>query len=192
MIEVFAYDTNRYQFRQWAQSTLNFEDLEALHEHPCGGAAIPTHRAYRFTQQMKAAFVGKIRETYGDFVREYCAPRVSFTPWIEIYPNFRVHERGRETTSPLHRDRDYLKERGSMKIWLPFTRVAGGGTLWVESEEGKNDLRPYDMQYGQALFFDSLNLLHGCRFNDSENTRVSIDFIIRKDPILYLGSTEEK
>ena len=185
MIEVFAYDTERYRFREWAQTTLDFRDLEALHEHPCGGAKIPSHRVHRFTESLKAAFTGAIRQRFGDFVHEYAVPRVTFVPWTEVYPNFRVHERGQETTSQMHRDRDYLRERGSVKIWLPFTRVAGGGTLWVESEENKNDLRPYDMEYGQALFFDSLNLLHGCRFNDSPGTRVSTDIVVRRDPIVH-------
>jgi hypothetical protein len=189
MIEIFDYDTGRYRFRQWAQSTLGLDDLEALHEHPCGGAKIPKHRIYRFVKTMKEAFVGDIRERFADFVREYAVPRVPFPPWTEIYPNFRVHEKAQESTSPMHRDRDYLKERGSLKIWLPFTRVAGGGTLWLESGEGKNDLKPYDMEYGQALFFDSLNLLHGCYFNDSKNTRVSMDFIVRPNPaIAYFAS----
>ena len=50
-------------------------------------------------------------------------------------------------------------------------------------------MKPYDMVYGQAMFFDSLNLLHGCHVNDSDGTRVSIDFIVRPDPkIAYFQS----
>lgn len=184
MIEIFDYDTDRFRFREWAQAALGVEELEALHEHPCGGAMIPTHRVYRFIETLKEAFAGEIRERFGDFVFVYAAPRVEFVPWTQVHPNFRVHERGRDSTSPMHRDRDYLSERGAAKIWLPFTRVGGGGALWCESEEGRGDLRSYDMRYGQALFFDSLNLMHGCRFNDSSDTRVSIDFIVRPDPTL--------
>ena len=189
MIEIFAYDASRYRFREWAQAALDWDDLEALHEHPCGGAKAAGHRVLRFTNRMKEAFVGEIRERFADFVREYIVPRVRFMPWTEVYPNMRVHETAQATTSHMHRDRDYLKERGSMKVWLPLTRVTGGGTLWVESEEGRNDLKPYDMEYGQALFFDSLNLLHGCHVNDSGSTRVSLDFIVREDPtVAYLRS----
>lgn len=182
MIEIFSYDTGRYRFRQWAQFVLDFDDLEALHEHPCAGAKAPGHRVWAFTNKMKDAFAGEIRQRFADFVGEYVVPRVPFVPWTEVHPNMRVHERGQRTTSYMHRDRDYLKERGSFKIWLPFTRVSGGGTLWVESEEGKNDLKPCNMAYGQAMFFDSLNLLHGCHVNDSGSTRVSMDFIVRPDP----------
>lgn len=186
MIEIFDYDTRRYPFREWAQATLGHQELEALHEHPCGGAQIPTHRVWRFITRMKEAFEGEgeIRELFAAFVREHAVPRVPFVPWTEIFPNMRVHEKGRETTSAMHRDRDYVRERGLFKIWLPFTRVAGGGTLWVESADGRNDMKPYDMRYGQALFFDSLNLMHGCHFNDSNDTRVSMDFMIRPDPEL--------
>ena len=190
MIEVFQYDTSRYRFREWAQSVLNFEHLENLHEHPCDGATKAGYRVYLFIQAMKSAFAGEIRARFGDFVQEYVANRVPFVPWLEIYPNFRVHEHDQAATSPMHRDRDYLKERGSVKIWLPFTRVAGGSALWCESEEGKNDLKAYEMEYGEALYFDSLNLLHGCHFNDSAYTRVSIDFIVRPDPKLKLRHSD--
>jgi len=195
MIEIFNYDTDRYPFRQWAQSVLDFDDLEGLHQGPCKDATTPRQRVYFFTTRMKAAFEGgeEIRARFGRFVSEYAAPRVPFVPWTKIYPNMRVHEKGQETTSEMHRDRDYVRERGSFKIWLPFTRVSGGSTLWVESEEGKNDLKPYNMRYGQALFFDSLNLLHGCYFNDTDGTRVSIDFIVRPDPVVaHLQATARR
>jgi hypothetical protein len=182
MIEIFEYDIVRYQFREWAQSVIGIQDLEALHEHPCGTARLPGQRVLRFVEMMKLAYGREIREQFIDFVREYAVPRVPFVAWMEVFPTFRVHEHGQQTTSYMHRDRDYRQKRGTFKIWLPFTTVAGGGTLWVESEEGKNDLRPYDMEYGQALFFDSENLLHGCHFNDSGKTRVSVDFAVRQDP----------
>ena len=186
MIEILKYDIERYRFREWAQSVLDFGDLENLHEHECGGVRRPGHRAHLFIQTMKSAFADDIRVRFGDFVNEYVTSRVPFIPWLEIYPNFRIHEKGQATTSPMHRDREYLTERGSLKIWLPFTLVSGGSALWCESEEGKNDLKAYDMNYGEALFFDSLNLLHGCHFNDSANTRLSMDFIVRPDPKLHL------
>jgi hypothetical protein len=188
MIEVFAFDTDRYRIREWVQATLGVDRLEALHEDPCDGATRHTLRMHRYTTRLKTAFTGPVLALFAEFVREYALPRVPFVPWTHVLPNFRVHEHGREATSPMHRDRDYVRERGLLKIWLPFTRVSGGGTLWVESAEGRGDMAPVTLEYGQALLFDSLNLMHGCRFNDSGGTRVSMDFMIRPDPVLnHLG-----
>ncbi|ADB39709.1 hypothetical protein [Spirosoma linguale] len=186
MITVFRYDTSVYKFRDWAELVLGHQNLERINEKTLQNAKAPKNRVYQFITLMKNAFEADndIRELFGQFVKNEVAIRIDFEPWLSIYPNFRVHEADQEATSPFHRDRDYLKERGSLKVWLPFTHVSKGGTLWVESEEGKKDYRPYEMKYGEALLFDSLNLEHGCFFNDSGSCRVSMDFIIRKNPML--------
>ncbi len=186
MTTIFKYDTGIYQFRDWAVSVLGWQELERLGDKQLVNVKSPGNRIYQFTKLMKDAFWHdeSIRRLFARFVEMEVAPRIDFVPWLEIHPNFRVHEAGQEATSIFHRDRDYLMERGSLKIWLPFTRVSKGGTLWIESEEGKGDFRPYEMEYGEALLFDSLNLEHGCRFNDSGSSRVSIDFIIRLHPWL--------
>jgi hypothetical protein len=138
---------------------------------------------------MLAAFNEEMRARMADFVRHEVSSKVPFRPWTRVYPNFRLHEHGTEAKSIFHRDRDYLKERGSLKVWLPFSRVSGGGSLLVESREGLGDFTPIRLDYGEALLFDSLNLRHGCRFNDSGSTRVSMDFIIRPDPTLPPSTT---
>jgi ectoine hydroxylase-related dioxygenase (phytanoyl-CoA dioxygenase family) len=48
-------------------------------------------------------------------------------------------------------------------------------------------LQPWEMSYSEALFFDSLNLLHGCYVNNSPATRVSMDFIVRRNPRLLIA-----
>ena len=187
MLTVFRFDPSPYRLREWACEVLGVRDLAQHHHHLMrndDGRFVLKHRprVYWASRRLLAAFGPEMRVRMADFVREEVAPRVPFRPWTELGPNFRLHEHGAEATSILHRDRHYLKERGSLKIWLPFTRVSGGGTLFVESEEGRGDLTPMRLDYGEALLFDSLNLLHGCRFNDSGSSRVSMDFIIRPDP----------
>ena len=63
-----------------------------------------------------------------------------------------------------------------MNLWLPFTRAWDTNTVWIESEEGTGDLRPYACDVGQILVFDGVNLLHGNVQNETDKTRVSVDF----------------
>ncbi|BAQ68054.1 hypothetical protein NHU_00887 [Rhodovulum sulfidophilum] len=193
MLEIFEYDPARYPLADWAREVLQWKRLECLNEKPLERAKTSNQRVYYFTKAMKDAYHddgpagAAIRRVVSDFVDREVRPRLPFVPWLRILPNFRVHEAGQEATSKLHRDRTYLTELGSLKIWLPFVGVSRGGTLWVESAEGKNDLAPIALQHGQAMLFDSLNLLHGCFFNDSGQSRVSMDFIVRRDPALIAG-----
>ena len=48
----------------------------------------------------------------------------------------------------------------------------------MESEEGKEDFKGYDVSYGEILVFSGPNLLHGNQTNEEKDTRCSIDFRI--------------
>ncbi|MEA2997754.1 MAG: hypothetical protein QOG74_3303 [Alphaproteobacteria bacterium] len=183
MLKILTYDTAAFGLREWVQGVLGTRDLALLHllpMHDPKGARVvkPSQRVYWTTTRLKQAFRGAPEARVAAFVREVVVPEIAYEPLPHLGPNFRLHEHGTETTSALHRDRQYHHRTGMMKIWMPITPVSGGGTLWVESREGRGDLRPMQLAYGQALLFDSLNLLHGCRFNDSGSTRVSIDFMM--------------
>ena len=48
----------------------------------------------------------------------------------------------------------------------------------MESKEGKEDFKGYDVSYGEILVFSGPNLLHGNQTNEEKDTRCSIDFRI--------------
>ena len=48
----------------------------------------------------------------------------------------------------------------------------------MESEEGKEDFKGYDVNYGEILVFSGPNLLHGNQTNIEKDSRCSIDFRI--------------
>lgn len=48
--------------------------------------------------------------------------------------------------------------------------------MWIESEEGAEDFRPYPVEVGEVLVFDGVNLAHGNKVNDTAKSRVSFDF----------------
>ena len=63
-------------------------------------------------------------------------------------------------------------------LYKPFTDAYGTNTIWMESEEGKEDFKGYDVSYGEILVFSGPNLLHGNQTNEEKDTRCSIDFRI--------------
>ena len=52
-------------------------------------------------------------------------------------------------------------------------------TLWLESSPGKKDYKPYKVNYGEILVFNS-KLAHGTEVNKENYTRFSMDFRIIK------------
>ena len=59
---------------------------------------------------------------------------------------------------------------------MPFVHTNEQNTIWMESNEDKGDYRPYTVNYGEILVFSGANLLHGNKNNNSNQTRVSVDF----------------
>jgi hypothetical protein len=177
-MQVFAYDLEEYPFRECVCRLLGVVELERLHEHGRQDWTLVQRQVY-FYKALVGGWEAELRGLLLAFLRQEVAARLPFVPTLQMHPNFRILLHGADPVTAIHRDRDNRPEPGALKIWLPFTSVFGSNSVWVESEEGRGDLRPVELSYGEALLFDSLNLLHGSVRNDSGSTRVSADFRVR-------------
>ena len=74
-----------------------------------------------------------------------------------------------------HRDRDYAHNVNEVNFWLPVTRAFDTNTIWIESEEGKEDFQPLECGVGESWMFNGCHLKHGNKINTTEQTRVSFD-----------------
>ena len=59
---------------------------------------------------------------------------------------------------------------------VPLTQACDTSAMWIESEPGKGDYRPINLEYGEAAQFDGNTCLHGSKVNTTGKTRVSFDF----------------
>ena len=59
---------------------------------------------------------------------------------------------------------------------MPFVNTNPFNSIWTESSEDKGDYKPYLVNYGEILVFSGANLYHGNKNNESNDTRVSVDF----------------
>ncbi|AKU21546.1 streptomycin biosynthesis enzyme StrG [Massilia sp. NR 4-1] len=113
---------------------------------------------------------------YNAFVKEVIGTAFQRRLSYSMHPKMRVHLAGTPSVSNWHRDADVTGRVDQINVWLPFTDTFDSNTLWVESDYGKGDYQPIPVRYGQALVFDGGYLSHGSVANDTQQTRVSIDF----------------
>ncbi|CAN5256214.1 hypothetical protein BH10ACI1_BH10ACI1_07480 [soil metagenome] len=172
---IIKYETEKYDFRAWASNVLGVTQLEKIHERD---------DLKNFTDVVKQIAVCRdeldnnfkdCAPIYNEFVKSAIAPLYDGVKAFQIPPTFRFHYSGRGSSS-FHRDRDYGVNINRLNLWLPLTRVWGTNSIWIESEEGKKDFQPVELEYGQALIFDGPNLWHGSKFNLTDSSRVSFDF----------------
>ena len=119
----------------------------------------------------------KFIEIYHSFIAEHLKPLFSDDKVVyQAIPTFRVHYPENVGVEAWHKDRDYNHNPKEVNIFMPFTAAYGTNAVWYESEEGKQDFSPIEMDYGTVAFWDGVNLLHGNKLNTTGATRVSCDF----------------
>ena len=200
---VVEYDTRRHRLRDHVLACLgmscsgdpevdgaSLEALRAPEENPD-----PHHRriqrsGYRgpstfyikkwYCGTRAPAKTGKdFDDAYIDFVRSVVLPHINDPQGIVFQrrPTFRCHvAHGGEATGKVHNDSQYGHSRKELNFWLPLTRTAGTNSLFCESSPGAKDYAPFELHYGQCQRFWGAQCVHYTEANDTDFTRVSLDF----------------
>ncbi|HEX8830532.1 MAG TPA: hypothetical protein VF705_05165 [Longimicrobium sp.] len=171
----FRYDTREYDFAGWAGGLLGVDDLATLHgaPRPSPGMTLEEHRLLMLKK------IHDHREQLDPllhrFVRRVVEPVFGPISSYQDHACLRIHMQGGGSISRFHRDDAWGQRAGVQNVWIPFTRVWGSNTLWVESEPGRGDFAPVSLNYGEAVVFPGAELEHGSVANNSGSTRVSAD-----------------
>jgi hypothetical protein len=176
---LLEYDTRTLPFAQWLAARIyKTPRLDKLHEHACAPADSLTYednlRLRNLMQRLKDD--SPFYKLYNGFAVHVIAAQFGRKIAYSSHPKMRVHLAGTPTVSKWHRDVDVTGRFDQINVWLPFTNAFGGNSLWIESDYGTGDYRPVEVRYGQALLFDGGLLEHGTVTNDTDTTRVSLDF----------------
>ena len=199
---VHQYDTVKYPFLELAREILEIEagplpDLDSVHlsemgrdQHIDGSGnklnklqAIWNSNRCRIDNDFHldkgelAPNYERLDEIYHNFVRDVIGPQMGGgVIQYQRAPTLRVYTPSVVPMGKMHNDRDYNHQPSEINFWLPLTTVFGTNTMWVESEENKGDFHPLTMKYGEYVSFYGNKCRHYTVPNDSDRTRVSLDF----------------
>ena len=202
-IQIFDYDLEKYNFPKIIADFLNTDaaaldglkidaekhDLESIDS---------IYKNMERTEAYKNLYGGlnsdegkRFYDTYSRFVEEVIRPSYREAIYYQSRPTHRILYSNSEGVSRFHRDRDYGHSTYEINHFVPQTKAFGTNTVWIESEEGKEDFKPMELRPGQFARFDGPNLMHGAKLNTSGKTRISFDFRIVKSSDLTTddGST---
>jgi hypothetical protein len=175
-MRLYNYETREFPFAEIVASHLGKPDLALIHQ--CVSYALFTRDRDQSTvfHEKFYAIGEEFFSVYRPFIRELVRPIVGEDLIYQRIPTFRVHLPNNVAVGEFHRDRDYFHDPAEINFWLPLTRAWDTNTIWIESEEGKEDFMPYHLEYGHFLKFSGANLKHGNKVNKTGFTRVSFDF----------------
>ncbi len=151
----FKYKTSKYRFASILQRVFSCVDMSCLHEEI---------KLFDVDTDQSSKYHKKFYELPEDHL------------FFLNFREFGVHLRNNVAVGAFHRDRDYNHFTDEVNFFVPLTKAFGSNTVWVESEEGKEDFSPMEADYGEFYMWDGANLAHGNKKNETGSTRVSFDF----------------
>jgi len=176
----FDYDPQTYKLRESFLESACLPsdfDLSRLHEN--------TNQNLK--DELLFAFASNYRQfqtVYDDFVRRVCIPFVasmSETPIEEVYyqsfPCVRIIRPTEFSIGP-HADTAYGHHPCSINFYIPLTKIQDTASLFLESRPGSEDWHPIIGQYGMIKHFAGAICAHWTPENNTDFTRVSLDFRI--------------
>ena len=74
----------------------------------------------------------------------------------------------------MHVDSDFNHPAEEINLWVPITATSKTASMIIESDCGRADYKPLELEYGQLAIFNSF-LRHGNTVNEEGYTRMSFD-----------------
>ena len=179
------YSTKEYPFSDIIGNILNTNDLSKIHEEfHFKGYKVFKKEEDQGTKYHKLYYNNckkQILDLYDKFILNVIRPLYGEDIVYQKIPTFRLHFPGNIAVGEYHKDKWYRDKKWHEEVcelnyYLPFTKAYDTNTIWVESEEDKKDYKPLNMEYGECMQWDGVNLTHGNKKNITNTTRISVDF----------------
>lgn len=193
-----SYDTSKYDFVSAFQKLVGVPAIELGKLHlvdepsqtlqpipPLQQAFTLVGQADTFVGVQKAPGSNELYAQYLALYRQFLlgvvAPMFGSSPEAldlvcQSKPILRVVLPGKRTDIQLHTDSDYGHVPGELNFWVPLSHVRGNCSLYAESKPGLGDFSAFDGGPGHLFRWWGNQCRHYTVPNDTEHTRVSMDF----------------
>jgi len=207
MVKVLKYDTERYQFAQEVEKSLRVTDLTQLHKHR--NEIYPNYEL-GFHNEVKTEYHNEfysflnndtknfeLKKSYELFIKEIVSPYFKESFCYQSFPSFRVHLPNKKAIHEWHFDSDtnHLHPEWEINFQIALTNSEDTQAMWIESIPGLGDFYPLSLKKDQFAIFDGNRCTHGNKTNETDDTRVSMDFRVlplgRYTPEKYNSSAEK-
>ena len=195
--KTFNYDINKYPFESLIKDILELElnksipSLDNLHQCEIaskfrldGSGNKINNLQYNWNRDRsrvdnESHIVYKnFDDLYQIFIREVIGHEIGGGRIVyQRAPTLRVVPPSDKVTGELHRDKDYHHQPSELNYWLLVTsNCFDTNSLWIESSSDADDFKPLQLKYGQYVRFYGNMCRHKTFPNDTNLTRISLDF----------------
>ena len=189
----FSYEKEKYNFREIIQKILEVERLDTIHID----SNFPKYDLFSREKDQSSIYHKRFYSTnreflklYDLFIKDCIRPRFDEAIIYQKIPTFRLHFPNNVAVGEWHKDKkyrdlDWAEDVKEINYFLPLTRAYDSNTIWVESQENKEDFKPMEAEYGEIYEWNGSDLTHGNKQNKTNFTRVSVDFRVITKSLYY-------
>jgi hypothetical protein len=206
MVKIFDYDKEKYRFTQEAEKIFSVSDLSSLHESrsdmfPNYDLGFHNEVKTDYHKEFYATLNDdsrnqELKKSYDLFVDEVVSKHIQGSFCYQSFPSFRVHLPGKRAVNKWHYDSDddHLHPEWEINFQIALTDSFDTQAMWIESIPGLKDFTPVNLRENQFAIFNGNKCKHGNMPNETDLTRVSMDFRVlpfdRYDPASSRASAE--
>jgi ectoine hydroxylase-related dioxygenase (phytanoyl-CoA dioxygenase family) len=198
---IHSYDIEKYPFKELIEQLYEVAKLEKLHE--LRPELLPNEKL-KFENEASTKFhkifYDKLNNKWESFIRTYknfIKNEISSfikEPFVYQYlPSYRVQIPNDQAVHKWHfdSDQDHKHPDGEINFCIAITKMKDTTAIWSETEPGKKDFFPMEINYGQFFKFNGNKCTHGNKINTSDDVRISLDFrILPKSKYVKIYSKE--
>lgn len=182
---VIPFDSKEYDFIKIIGDIFGLYDLENIHELSNEvykeqfkvGMDSSTIFHTMFYDKFRAGW-DELTSLYERFIKEVVSNQYQEDFLYQSFVTFRVHLPGNIAVGAFHNDAEFNHPKGEINYIIPLTNSNKTASVWVESEPGKKDFRDMVLIIGGLIKFNGNELTHGNKTNETNKSRVSMDFRI--------------
>jgi hypothetical protein len=186
--KIYTYNPGQYQFVDILKKIYNVEILSMLANDKINNQVVDF-----YTDSQKTEILQFYNSSlFQNFVDEYIRflkneiPNVFPNEKFIIYqskPTYRIHEKNNLSVGEWHRDSqdNYFHYLNTINFYLPFTDLNESNTIWMcknIQDNTNTNIEPILLKNNEFTSNYFAGVLHGNKINNSEFTRISIDFRI--------------
>jgi ectoine hydroxylase-related dioxygenase (phytanoyl-CoA dioxygenase family) len=191
MNKIYNFSKQEYNF-DILVSKLFQNELNTLHQIKSQNYEIFTEVGKDSDTEFHQKFYKKLNEPwdeiinlYKKFIKDIVLPIMkNITDENEFayqtFPTFRVQLPNNVAVTKYHTDSDleFKHPEGEINFIIPLTKMFDTNTIWAESEPDKGDFKALNLELGELLCWNFNKCHHGNKINETNFTRVSMDFRI--------------
>ena len=182
------YDISQYPFVELIKNHFDVSELCSLHKErldllPIDKLSFENESKTKFHEFYYYKQRGgwpELVSTYNNFIREIIYPIIGEDFIYQYKPTFRIHLPNDQAVHKWHydSDEDHRHPTGEINFQIAITKMIESSATWCETDIGKADYIPMNMFPGQFIQFCGNKCTHGNKNNQTNDTRISLDFRI--------------